>query len=367
MSLLYNEEFFEHYLKFERDIKKEMKSFVQSNSNNKKEILEKLYSIRKKKPIPDSVIKMFYEQPEQFFKQEHKLLENTTFFDFNGNSIFSHYFYILYESYKRRNNIEPANQNDNSLKFEIYESKFDSFFNENERYLLIQDVNLDTPLHKIARRKDKGFFIEIYQKLKKINLINNELLLTKNLNNENIYNYIIDEIKNNYLKAKNVEFYYNFIKENKAIFESLSDEDKKLLTEYSNKIIFDIKQYKEENFDEIFNNIKEFYNNNKSDPHLFEYIYYPFTSNINYLNFLFSICSKKEDYEKLFNLVSLLKAKYQVVNKICISELCILDHIKYVLRKMYLYNRKAEDTFNYGFKLIKEILANILKNKKKKK
>ena len=34
---------------------------------------------------------------------------------------------------------------------------------------------------------------------------------------------------------------------------------------------------------------------------------------------------------------------------------------------MYLYNRKAEDTFNYGFKLIKEILANILKNKKKKK
>jgi len=50
---------------------------------DKSELEEKIKQLNKdikeqKKPIPNSVIKMFYEEPEQFFKEEHRLLENTT-------------------------------------------------------------------------------------------------------------------------------------------------------------------------------------------------------------------------------------------------------------------------------------------------
>ena len=255
------------------------------------------------------------------------------------------------------------NENEKNLNFQIYESKFESFLKEYEKYFLLQDVVLDTPLHKIAKRKDKGFFIELFQKLNKINLISNELLLINNLSNESICTYIINEIKYNPSKIKNEEFYYNFINEHLSMNESLSKEDQQIIKNFSSKIIFELKQYKEENFNEIFNNLNDFINNNIKTPNLFEYIYFPFTSNINYLNCVFLICSKDEDYNKLFNLVSLLSQKKEIINKICISELCIVDHIKYVIRKMDLYNRKSEKVYNYGVKLIKEILSNIMKSK----
>ena len=331
-----------------------------------KQILKKLKSIRKKKPISYTIIKTFYEQPEKFFDEYHAILETTTFFYFAGNSIFYHLFYVLYVGYKRRNNIGVLNENEKNLNFQVYESKFESFLKEYERYFLVQDISLDTPLHKIAKRKDKGFFIELYEKLKKINLISNELLLTNNMCNETICTYVLNEIKYNLPKIKNEEFYYNFIKDHQSIYESFSKEDQLVLKNFSLKIIFEIKQYKEENFTEIFNNLNEFVNNNMNIPNLFGYIYFPFTSNINYLNSVFSICSKDEDYNKLFNLVSQLSTKNEMADKLCISELCIVDHIKYVIRKIGLYNRKAVQVYNYGVKLIKEILSNIIKSKDEK-
>ena len=364
----YTSDFFEKYLKFESDTYKEIHSLNKNDMKLKDFILvfKKLNSIRKKKPISYSVIKTFYEQPKKFFSDYHSKLENTTFFDYAGNSIFCHLFYVLYVDYKRRNNLGVLNENEKNLNFEVYESKFESFLKEYERYFLLQDVVLDTPLHKIAKRKDKGFFIELYQKLKKINLISNELLLTNNVFNETICTYVLNEIKNNLPKIKNEEFYYNFINEHHSIYESFSKEDQKILKNFSSKVIFEIKQYREENFNEIFNNLNHFINNNIKTTNLFEYIYFPFTTNINYLNCVFSICSKDEDYNKLFNLVSLLSEKKEIIDKIYISELCIVDHIKHVIRKMGLYNRKSEQVYNYGVKLIKEILFNIMKSKDEK-
>ena len=361
----YTSEFFEKYLKFENDANKEMKSLIKNDMKLKDyiQVFKKLKLIRKKKSIPYSVIKTFYEQPEKFFGDYHKILENSTFFDSVGNSIFYHFFYVLYVDYKRRNNIGMLNENEKNLNFQIYESKFELFLKEYEKYFLLQDVVLDTPLHKIAKIKEKGFFIELYQKLKKINLISNELLLTNNLCNETICIYILNEIKYNTSKIKNEEFYYNFINENQSKYESFSKEDQKILKNFSSKIIFEIKQYKEENFSEIFNNLNYFVNNNLKSPNLFENIYYSNTSNINYLNCLFSICSKDEDYDKLFNLVFLLSDKIEIVNNICLTELCLIDHIEYVIRKMGLYNRKLEQEYKYGIKLMEEILYKIMINK----
>ena len=360
----FTSEYFDKYLKFESDANKAMHSLKDKMSLEEfKQVFNKLKSIRKKKPISYSIIKTFYEQPEKFFGDYHSILENTTFFDYTGNSIFSHLFYVLYVDYKRRNNIGAISESEKNLNFQVYESNFESFLKEFERYFLIQDIVLDTPLHKIAKRKDKGFFIELYQKLKKINLISNELLLTNNIENETICTYVLNEIKYNLPKLKNEEFYYNFIKDHHSIYESFSNEDQLVLKNFSSKIIFEIKQYKEENFNEIFNNMNDFISNNINSPNLFGYIYFPFTTNINYLNCVFLICSKDDDYNKLFDLVSKLSKKKEVIDKICISELCIVDHIKYVIRKIGLYNRKVEQVYNYAVKLIKEILSDIMKSK----
>ena len=258
------------------------------------------------------------------------------------------------------------NENEKQFKFKIYESNFESFLKEYESYFSLQDVILDTPLHKIAKRKDKGFFIEIYNKLKNINLISNELLLTNNISNETICTYVLNEIKYNFSKIKNEEFYYNFINDHYSLYKSFSKEDQLIAKNFSSKFIFEIKKYKEENFNEIFNNLNDFIKNNIKITNLFEYIYFPFTSGINYLNCVFLICSKDEDYNKLFNLVSVLSQKNEIINKICLSELCIVDHIKYVIRKMGLYRRKFEQEYNYGVILIKKILSSIIKRKDEK-
>jgi len=364
----YTSEFFENYLKFDNDANKEMKSLIKNDMKLKDfiQVFKKLKSIRKKKTIRYSVIKTFYEQPEKFFGDYHKILENSTFFDYAGNSIFYHLFYVLYVDYKRRNNIGVLNDNEKNLNFQIYESKFESFLKEYEKYFLLQDVVLDTPLHKIAKRRDKGFFIELYQKLNKINLISKESLLINNISNETICTYVLNEIKYNLSKIKNEEFYYNFINNHLSMYESFSKDDQKILKNFSLKITFEKKQYKNENFNDIFNSLNDFINNNINASNLFEFIYFPFTTNINYLNSLFFICSKDEDYNKLFDLVSKLSQKEEIINKICVSELCIVDHIKCVIRKMGLYNRKFDQVHNYGIKLIKEILSNIVKSKDEK-
>ena len=234
------ESFVENILKFEHKAKEQLLSEYRTHKSKRK-TLAKIKNIRK--PIQNSTIILFYENPDQFFKDHFRLLDNTSFMDLSENSMFSHYFFILLENYKIKNN-QKVSSNGNTYNFNIYESNFDSFFKEYERYLIIQDFNLDTPLHKIARMKDKGFFIEIYNKLKKIDLINNEILLISNKKNENVYNYIINEVKYNSSKIKNAEFYKNFINENNGIYESLSTQEKIDLKKYMANIIFDIKPYK---------------------------------------------------------------------------------------------------------------------------
>lgn len=345
LEKLYNDEFFEKYLKFDDNFQ----SFINQNSKaGWKEKLRNLKVFRQKKPIPNPVISLFYDKPAQFFGDYNNLLENTTYFDETGNSIFSHYFYIFYEKYKGKS---PTN-------YKLYETHFNSFFKGNEKYLLLQNFSLDTPLLQLAKLGDQGFFIEMYQKLQHLGLINNELLLCSNINDETIVTYIINEIKYKSLKINNYDFYYNFIKNNKGIYEYLSNEDKQIVKQFLSKVIFDVKEYKEENFDEIYNNIKGFINNNKNE-NFFESIYTP---EINYINCLFEICANKNDFDKLFEIVSLLSNKKEYSNKKCISNLCLVDHISYTLTKMNNYKRKGESQMNYAKKLINEIFTKIIKN-----
>ena len=349
------EGYIENIFKFEHRARDYLLSEYRSLKNPRK-IISKINNIRK--PIQNRTIKLFFENPDNFFNEHYNLLFNTSFMDISGNSIFSHYFFILLENYKIKNN-QKANINENVYNFNIYESNFDSFFKEYERYLIIQDFNLDTPLHKIARMKDKGFFIEIYKKLRRIEIINNEILLISNKKDENIFNYIFNEVKYNSSKIKNVEFYKNFINENNGIYESLFIQEKMDLKKYMANIIFDIKPYKKENFDEIYNNIFDFVNENIKDMELFPYIYTYYT---HYLNSLFYICSKKDDYDKMFKLIFLLTTKYEIEDGKYIIKKCIIDHITNVLRKMNSYNSKGKYEVDYGTKLLKEILNKITKN-----
>ena len=108
-----------------------------------------IYTILKpfyKKSIPDSTIQLFHNNPEQFFSSAKTLLSDTSFFDICGNSIFVLYFHILCEK-------------DNSkCKKDIYEKNFDKFFNEFGNNLSLQDMTLETPLHKLIKFKNKKIF-----------------------------------------------------------------------------------------------------------------------------------------------------------------------------------------------------------------
>ena len=57
-----------------------------------------------------------------------------------------------------------------------------------------------------------------------------------------------------------------------------------------------------QNFDNLYLNIDKILKNEK-DVNVFEYIYSPFYSGINYLNILFCLCKSNNDYNKLLNLV----------------------------------------------------------------
>ena len=357
MNILFNDEYFEKYLRFEYDTKDKILPLLKNNEKEDvRKILRMLYSVRKK-PIPDSVINLFYTDPTRFFREYHKLLDDCCFLDSLGIPILVHYFNVLNEEYRQRNNKQITLQNCN---FEIYKSNFETFIKDNEKFLLIHDFSLDTPLHKLVKKPDKGLFIEIYEKLKRLNLINNEILLVTNVDGESIYNYIFKEIKYNYPKIKDNDFYYKFINDNNSINESLSQEDQNLIKEYKSKVIFNNIKYDKNNFDNVFNNFTYYVNKNDN---IFAYIYHHFNSDINYLNCLYAICSQNEHYDKMYKLVSKLSTKNEMQNKFCISELCLIDHIRYVLSKLNFYGKNVENEMNYIKKLIKEILKNRLNNK----
>ena len=184
--------FTEDFLRFEERTKNKLKSYEKEIS-----LVEfyKIYSITRKKPIKNSVIELFYDEPEKFFSQYKTLLKGTSYYDISGNSIIMHYFNVLFEEYKH-NQRDKLKQNFINNKESIYESNFNTFFQENKNYLFVQDICLDTPLHKIARFNDKTFFIIICLKLNELGIMTIDLLKTYNMNVEFIYDYIFEEIKN---------------------------------------------------------------------------------------------------------------------------------------------------------------------------
>ena len=55
----------------------------------------KIYKIiarLRKKPISVETIQLFYDEPKAFFENHSTLLNNTSYFDESGNSIFDHFF-----------------------------------------------------------------------------------------------------------------------------------------------------------------------------------------------------------------------------------------------------------------------------------
>ena len=341
------------HFKFEPNVINEIKLQVKKGTN----IVRLLKSIKKikKKPINPKTILLFYEQPKQFFQEYNNLLENTSFYDNAGISIFTHYFYILYENYKYKYDFKHLRY---KYQFDIYEQNFDMFFKEKGKYLLIQDLSLDTPLHKVARLRDKNFFLRIYQKLKKIGVLSEELLSIKNINEENCFNYIFNEteLKKN-VNKNNFDLYNNFINDYPSLSGSLSFEIKKFMIFFPFNIKIDSEQLKEKDFSDTYDNLYSLIEKNDK---IINYLYYPQNSRFNFFNFLFDICQLNGDYKKMIKLLSELLNNEQ--DKLMV-ELCIIDHIEYVMRKMNSTNRKGEREIDYGFQLIKEILSVIFKTK----
>ena len=142
--------------KFDVEILNKLKNFEIKNFKDKKErkkLRKILFKIKKlfKPCISNDTILLFYQNPNEFFNSYEQILEKTSFYDDSGNSIFIHYFYVLYDLYKK-NEINSDN---------IYETNFNNFFTKEAKYLSMQDFALETPLHKLAKFIDKKFFFFI--------------------------------------------------------------------------------------------------------------------------------------------------------------------------------------------------------------
>ena len=163
---------------------------------------------------------------------------------------------------------------------------------------------METPLHKLVKLRNKKFFLEICKKLKEINVLNEELLSNKNINGLMCYNEIAKEIefkKNIIIKNdKDFELYNNFINDYPNLYEALPSETKKSVKLFSLKITIDTKILKEIDCNTTLNEVENLIRNNTDN---IKYLYYPTTSGINYLNYLFNICKSNEDYDRLFKLI----------------------------------------------------------------
>ena len=314
-----------------------------------------------RKPIPDSAIQLFYDNPVQFFSSSKILLANTSFYDNSGNSIFAHYFNVLNSKNNRR------------FETEIYEKNFANFFKGFINELTFQDYGLDTPLHKLAKFKNKIFFLEICQKLYDLGILNEELLTIKNVDSKSCYDIIIDDIIENKKKIiqNNFQIYKNFIEFYPNLKNSLSDGQKSVLTSFLTKLIFDEQYYQEIKINETIDRFNSFLNNLKEKKTFFKYIYYP-DSGINHLNILFRFCSTEEEYDKLYNLVleiSKIKIEkkirydnFKYKNNSDLYNQCVAHHINYVIRNMRSIKEKGDFEINYGLKLLERIIPILLQN-----
>ena len=332
----------------------ELKEKLLKEENNIKMKKLELFSKKKKtKLISYSTINLFYEDPISFFKKEKELLSKTTFYDFCGNSIFSHYFYVLYEKWNKNNKkIFDEKNND------IYEQNFDSFFLEHKSNLIKKDEILDTPLHKLLKIRNKKFFFEICKRLKEIGVLDVEILLLKNKNEESFFDYIYKEIKDNYgliIKKNEYNIYKEFLSLFPSLIESLTNIEKETIIYFNFGIFFQHVKFSENNFAKIYKDIINLVKNNNCSSLLFS-----FKCGINYLNYLFHLCNTNNDYDNLLNLIINNYDKEGYFDKI------IYDHIGYILRKMNSTKRRGDKEINYANNLINSVLQNSLKNKNKK-
>ena len=191
---------------------------------------------------------------QKFFFEKHKtILNNTSYFDECDNSIFAHYFNILYLIFTK-------NKISNS---QIYLTNFNSFFLFHGKYLSIQDLALETPLHKIVKLRNKCFFLIYYDKLKEIGVVNEQILLIKNINNESCFDFIFKEMVINRTKLINKHFdiYIKFLKNNYVYISTLPIKAKLKIKLFSFSVLFDEKSFKDLTFDDIYSDIRKLFIN----------------------------------------------------------------------------------------------------------
>ena len=334
---------------FNQNIRPKKKYYFNDNLVNLNIIYCKIHSL-KKPHIHNDVIQLFYNEPEKFFSNHEELLNATSYYDDSETSIFIHYFYVLHMMFKK--------EKKNEFKYDIYKSNFNSFFSFHGKYLSIQDLSLETPLHKIVKFKKKKFFLKIYQLLKKINVVNEKIISFKNVNDESCFDIIVKDIELNRIKIiqnKNYfELYNNFIKDNSSLINLLPEESQYNLKLFSSQIYFDKIFFKDIKFNELYDGLLNLWEN------VIEQVNKFFNSNINYFNCLFHLCKTNNDYQKLFQLISNISNKKvdEEINLFSIG-----NHISYVLRKMKMPDKTGE----YGIKLINNILPNLLSKKSNEK
>ena len=364
-----------------------------SNHKNYKRDLTAIKKLRKKhklllrnrkKEVDNSLIYEFYKSPEEFFSQYNNTsLKYSSYFDICGNSIFMHYFYILYKDHCFINNISSKNALSKNLILEninVYHNNFIEFFKENKNNLLFLDICEETPLHKIAKLQDKTFFFKIIQQLHTSRILNDNLIKVKNIEEKTCCDYIFEEIeyKYEYLVLQNGKAYSLFkkfvllIKQNYyfAIFEPLSSEKKKLLNNFILKRTYNI--IKKPDFENMYLNIENILKNEKEINVISEYIYDPFKSVLNYLNILFHLCKKCSDYKNLLQLVKTIESIKEIktfhFNKVkkkeSLSDICIFDHMNYIFRKIYSYKERKNNEIKYCNIIIEIIFKSIIKDKK---
>ena len=313
-------------------------------------------------PISNETILLFYNEPKKFFENHITLLNNTSYYDELGTSIFAHYFYILYTIFIEQNNKSNLNN-------EIYLSNFSSFFKAHKKYITTQDFSLETPLHKLAKKRNKIFFIKYYNLLKDIDVVNEQILNIKNINNESCLDLVINEIdlNSNNLTKEDFDLYIDFLNSNKTSIESLHSKTQLDLKLFSLSINFHLKLYKDITFEEMYIGLNNLLQNVKEK--IINYNYF-FNQDMNILNILYHYIKNKDDFNKIFklisevlntNLIKMNKLKEIIIKKKKSIEIpihyYIYNHIGYVLRKM---NKNNE--INYGMKLINEILPTLLNN-----
>ena len=326
--------------------------------------IAKLYRFIKRKikrSIKESVIQYFYDDPEQFFSSYKRDLNNTSLYDISGNSIFAHYFNVL--------------NSEQNAKSDIYEKNFNIFFKELGKDLSIQDSCLDTPLHKLAKFKNKNLFFDICQKLKNIGVLNEELLTIKNVDEKSCYDLIIEDILENKQKIiqNNFKPYKDFIELFPNLKNSLDGKQLMIIIAFLSKVIIDESQYKEIGINETIDIFNSLLNNLTDKKLFFKFIYVP-CSGINQLNILFGYCDNEDNFDALLNLVLELskikiekeiidaKKKYKTENDL--YNQCIAQHINYVIRNMRTTKTKADLEINYGLKLLEKIIPLLIQNNK---